>query len=406
MPLFGGEGADDGLPHSPSKSSARSSSSSEPVFRRCCGRGCIKRANLLRLEKLAVTLLVGYALCDLLVFDLNGTTRLNAGAETTATPPGSPSRATAAAAQKPHNCAFVRGAAVPPAGGPMSHRLHTANVEDCCVACSDLESVHFYFDADKRQCWCQGREPSAGVSGARRMIGAREAGANTGSGIVSGEPSCCRALADARQANGTQYEDEFARNYDIGDLNDDGMMSVQEFAQFHVVADANHDGMLTQREFRHWLGKVVGEDDLGDYSGKVTTGLLLHVALVQSVPLVGFGFLDNCIMIVAGDAIDSGVGKALRISTMGAAGLGNLISDVAGLGLEDYVRLISDKIMVTPQLSREQKASPRVLTAQALGGIAGISVGCLLGMAPLLLMGKGSGSGQATEKDKGGSLPV
>ena len=158
--------------------------------------------------------------------------------------------------------------------------------------------------------------------------------------------------------------------------------------------------MLTQREFRHWLGKVVGEDDLGD-SKEVTTGLLLHVAAVQSVPLIGFGFLDNCIMIVAGDAIDNGVGRALRISTMAAAGLGNLISDVAGLGLEDYVRLISDKIMVTPQLSREQKTSPRVMTAQALGGIAGISLGCLLGMAPLLLMGKGGSSAQGSEKDRG-----
>ncbi|MFB1004520.1 MAG: hypothetical protein QMC70_10350, partial [Bacteroidia bacterium] len=72
----------------------------------------------------------------------------------------------------------------------------------------------------------------------------------------------------------------------------------------------------------------MGEDDLGD-SKEVTTGLLLHVAAVQSVPLIGFGFLDNCIMIVAGDAIDNGVGRALRISTMAAAGLGNLISDVA-----------------------------------------------------------------------------
>jgi hypothetical protein len=57
---------------------------------------------------------------------------------------------------------------------------------------------------------------------------------------------------------------------------------------------------------------------------------------------------------------------------------------------------------VTPQLSREQKTSPRVMTAQALGGIAGISLGCLLGMAPLLLMGKD----QAPEKDRGGLPPV
>ena len=84
-------------------------------------------------------------------------------------------------------------------------------------------------------------------------------------------------------------------------------------------------------------------------------------------------------------------------TTMAAAGLGNLISDVAGLGLEDYVRLIADKIMRSPKLNREQKSSPKVMTAQALGGILGISLGCLLGMAPLLLVGNGKASGQASK---------
>jgi hypothetical protein len=218
----------------PSKSTR---SSSEPFFRRCCGRGCIRRANLLRLEKLAVTLLVGYALCDLLVFDLNATNRAAASAESTATP-GSWSQ------QKPQRaggCAFVRGVAVPSAAGPTRHWRQTHTVEDCCVACSDMESVHFYFDPVQAQCWCQPRTaPSsdppasapvaapaaapAGGGGARRTLGPRR---EASSGIISGEPSCCRALADARETNGTHYEDEFARNYDIGDLNDDGMMSEQ-----------------------------------------------------------------------------------------------------------------------------------------------------------------------------------
>jgi hypothetical protein len=384
-------------PHSKSARSDRRPPA--PIFRRCCVRTCIKRSSLLRLEKLAVMLLVGYALCDLLVFDLNASTRASNRAPQSAT-----TRAGSLSPTAPVGCAFVRGVAVPPGGGPASHGLQTANVEDCCVACSHTESAQFYFDSEKQQCWCQVAATPVG-SGVRRSLGS--------AAIVSGQASCCRAIADAQATNGTHYADEFARNYDIGDLNNDGMMSEQEFAQFHVVADANHDGMLTPREFRHWLGKVVGEDNLGDYGGMVTTDLLLRVAAVQSVPLIGFGFLDNCIMIVAGDAIDNGVGRALHISTMAAAGLGNLISDVAGLGLEDYVRLISDTIMVTPQLSREQKASPQVMTAQALGGITGISLGCLLGMAPLLLMGNGAGAGgmDGTARSHGaekgeGSSPV
>ena len=73
---------------------------------------------------------------------------------------------------------------------------------------------------------------------------------------------------------------------------------------------------------------------------------------------MGFGFLDNVIMIVAGEYIDHTLGKskkprllqfsstgvALSISTMAAAALGNLISDVAGVGLAHYVETLVSKV--------------------------------------------------------------
>ena len=40
------------------------------------------------------------------------------------------------------------------------------------------------------------------------------------------------------------------------------------------------------------------------------------------IPFVGFGFLDNALMIIAGDYIDTTIGVALGISTMAAAGFG------------------------------------------------------------------------------------
>lgn len=59
------------------------------------------------------------------------------------------------------------------------------------------------------------------------------------------------------------------------------------------------------------------------------------------VPMVGFGFVDNFIMLTAGDAIDVTFGSALQISTLAAAGLGNLVSDVAGLGLSSTIEVKS-----------------------------------------------------------------
>jgi hypothetical protein len=43
---------------------------------------------------------------------------------------------------------------------------------------------------------------------------------------------------------------------------------------------------------------------------------------------LGFGFLDNFIMIVAGEYIDLTLGVTLGISTMAAAALGKLVSAV------------------------------------------------------------------------------
>ncbi|XP_061144472.1 transmembrane protein 65-like isoform X2 [Syngnathus typhle] len=63
-----------------------------------------------------------------------------------------------------------------------------------------------------------------------------------------------------------------------------------------------------------------------------TAAQLRYVLLHNALPFVGFGFLDNCIMIVAGTQIELSIGVILGISTMAAAALGNLVSDLAGLG--------------------------------------------------------------------------
>jgi hypothetical protein len=59
---------------------------------------------------------------------------------------------------------------------------------------------------------------------------------------------------------------------------------------------------------------------------------LKALAIIYGLPFVGFGFVDNFIMIIAGDYIDLTLGVSLGISSMAAAGIGNTISDVAGLG--------------------------------------------------------------------------
>ncbi|GLE09503.1 hypothetical protein PINS_up021231 [Pythium insidiosum] len=87
---------------------------------------------------------------------------------------------------------------------------------------------------------------------------------------------------------------------------------------------------------------------------------LKYVALQQGLPFIGFGFVDNAIMIIAGDYIDLTLGVSLGISSMAAAGIGNTISDIAGLGLGGVVEDFCARLgLPTPALTPAQVRTHR-----------------------------------------------
>lgn len=87
------------------------------------------------------------------------------------------------------------------------------------------------------------------------------------------------------------------------------------------------------------------------------------VCLINSLPFVGFGFLDNFTMIIAGDYIEHSLGMIMTISTMAAAALGNTFSDVLGIGSAVYVERMVEIIGIrSPDLTPvqlEMKSSRR-----------------------------------------------
>ncbi|KAK8784187.1 hypothetical protein V5799_009444 [Amblyomma americanum] len=125
-------------------------------------------------------------------------------------------------------------------------------------------------------------------------------------------------------------------------------------------------------------------------NGKATmpTGDQLRMlAIHNALPFVGFGFLDNFIMIVAGDYIDTTIGIGLGISTMAAAGLGNAISDAAGIGSAWYVEKLAVKIGVqAPNLTPAQLEMAATRWSANIGRAVGVFLGCILGMFPLLFL--------------------
>eukprot|EP00891_Asterochloris_glomerata_P006582 jgi/Astpho2/6582/e_gw1.00101.178.1_t len=91
-------------------------------------------------------------------------------------------------------------------------------------------------------------------------------------------------------------------------------------------------------------------------------------------------------MLIAGEEIDATFGERLGLSTLAAAGLGNLVSDVAGLALAERLEVLAVKLGWSPRIAMttQQKALTITRAARTGGQMIGISVGCLAGMVPLL----------------------
>ncbi|PHJ14685.1 gaf domain protein, partial [Cystoisospora suis] len=67
------------------------------------------------------------------------------------------------------------------------------------------------------------------------------------------------------------------------------------------------------------------------------------------LPFIGFGFVDNFVMILAGDMFDTSLCVILGLSTMSAAALGNWISDLMGLWLGSSIENFASKLRTIPK---------------------------------------------------------
>ena len=118
-----------------------------------------------------------------------------------------------------------------------------------------------------------------------------------------------------------------------------------------------------------------------------TARQLRIVGLRSAIPMVGFGFMDNIVMIQAGEAIDMSLGVAFGLSTLTAAGFGQCISDVAGFTCSGVVDAWFSKLNLPKhRLTAEQLGGKSARLYATFGGCVGVLTGCLLGMTCLLFM--------------------
>eukprot|EP00392_Amoebophrya_sp_AT5.2_P016117 g16360.t1 len=107
----------------------------------------------------------------------------------------------------------------------------------------------------------------------------------------------------------------------------------------------------------------------------------------SAVPMIGFGFMDNMVMIQAGDLIDNTIGVKFGLATLTAAACGQVFSDVSGVCFGGVVDAMCAKLgLPTADLSTAQRQLPIVKRTATGGSVVGVVVGCCLGMLSLLFM--------------------
>jgi len=73
------------------------------------------------------------------------------------------------------------------------------------------------------------------------------------------------------------------------------------------------------------------------------------------VPFVAFGFVDNTVLIQAGDLIDNTFGVYFALPTLAAAAMGQVFSDTSGVLFGSYIEMLALKLgLPMPKISPEQ----------------------------------------------------
>eukprot|EP00850_Spirogloea_muscicola_P002929 SM000011S19107 [mRNA] locus=s11:904127:906648:- [translate_table: standard] len=164
--------------------------------------------------------------------------------------------------------------------------------------------------------------------------------------------------------------------------------SASDNADLHFLeADTNKDGVLDQKEFSSYVEAQAIK--YGASEKPLTEKQLLHLTLRAAIGMIGFGFTDNAIMIIAGDAIQNSIGATLNLPTLLSAGLGNAIADLVGTAFREYIEGVSSNFMPSSRVSPVQMQMKEAWWAETTGASVGVTIGCLLGLVPILFIKTG-----------------
>ncbi|KYO03035.1 GAF domain-related protein, putative, partial [Plasmodium reichenowi] len=112
---------------------------------------------------------------------------------------------------------------------------------------------------------------------------------------------------------------------------------------------------------------------------------ILNIIFCSSIPMIGFGFMDQFIMIRLGDIFDASIGVTFGISTLCAASFGQLCSDTFGI----FFGYVLNYLLQTYKIIQPIKYDIKNKVYQyctLIGSVLGILFGCALGMLQLIFI--------------------
>lgn len=112
---------------------------------------------------------------------------------------------------------------------------------------------------------------------------------------------------------------------------------------------------------------MAGNAAAADVMPPTARQLTMH-ALRSAVPMMGFGFMDNTIMIHAGHYVDCTLGVAFGLSTLAAAGIGQIFSGIGGVMFGDALDTAFRRLSGSAGLSAAQRTMRASRMAKMTGG--------------------------------------
>jgi len=159
------------------------------------------------------------------------------------------------------------------------------------------------------------------------------------------------------------------------------------------------------------IQEQIFQDDTLQNDTVPTTRQLYLTATQAAIPFIGFGFLDNALMIMFGASIEASVGLSFNLTVMAAAAIGNTFSDMGGVFMGTYVEHLAEKLnLPKANLSDKQKTYRSAKFADVFGSCFGVLIGCILGMIPLLFYSQTAdmthvkNAFEKLDKDKSGTI--